>query len=78
MNSKADFICDLGYVNMKNWKEIEKIELRSKSLSISWVKHNSPIDIPFNFDNEQDIRVRMQTAVDALLRFNRGANNEAY
>ena len=23
--SKADFICDLGYVNMKNWKEIEKM-----------------------------------------------------
>ena len=25
LNSKADFICDLGYVNMKNWKEIEKM-----------------------------------------------------
>ena len=25
LNSKADFICELGYVNMKNWKEIEKM-----------------------------------------------------
>ena len=25
LESKADFVCDLGYVNMKNWKEIDKM-----------------------------------------------------
>ena len=25
LESKADFVCDLGYVNIKNWKDIEKI-----------------------------------------------------
>jgi single-stranded-DNA-specific exonuclease len=25
LESKADFVCDLGYVNMKNWKDVEKM-----------------------------------------------------